>query len=378
MSPFLLVLSVLVLYLTGHISAVPIGSLTERSPKVLGLDFEVESLHSDTKRRRTDTPMSLNNQGLYYIAYLEFGSDKQKVGLDIDTGSSDTWVPAVNVTKLPTGRFGTFNSSSSVTYNDLGKEFKIKYGGQESASGTFGTDTVTIGSASINNFQFACIEKPPQAGGILGLGMPANEADIKTEGEYDNFPIALKKAGYIDKAAYSVYLNAPQASGGSILFGGKDTAKIDGKLYTFQHAGDSGALEIELDFMSFGNETVEVNYPMLLDTGSAYSFLPFNILKELLTKLGGNGVLNKNGLINVPCQTEGNFIFHFGNLEIDIPLSELVVTESDGKCVLNIYGGGRLLGDNFLRHAYLVYNVEDGSIQVGKVRYTDESNIAPL
>ncbi len=28
---------------------------------------------------------------------------------------------------------------------------------------------------------------------------------------------------------------------------------------------------------------------------------------------------------------------------------------------------------NFLRHAYPVYIVEDGSIQVGKVRYTDEA-----
>lgn len=77
---------------------------------------------------------------------------------------------------------------------------------------------------------------------------------------------------------YSMCLNAPHALSGSILFWGKDIAKIDGKLYTFQHAGD-GALEIKLYYMSFGNRSVEVNYSMLLKTGCTYWFLPFNILR---------------------------------------------------------------------------------------------------
>ncbi|RFU30962.1 hypothetical protein B7463_g5370, partial [Scytalidium lignicola] len=90
-----------------------------------------------------------------YLCPVSIGTPAQTLTLDFDTGSSDLWVWS---TELPSSvqSQGTghtiFNPSKSSTFkNQSGSSWTISYGDQSSASGTVGTDNVTIGGLTIKN-----------------------------------------------------------------------------------------------------------------------------------------------------------------------------------------------------------------------------------
>lgn len=77
--------------------------------------------------------------------------------LDFDTGSSDLWVWSTSLSSSTQSQ-GTsaghtiFNPSNSSTWKvQSGSTWTISYGDSSSASGTVGTDTVSIGGLAIQN-----------------------------------------------------------------------------------------------------------------------------------------------------------------------------------------------------------------------------------
>jgi hypothetical protein len=92
---------------------------------------------------------------LMYLAEVGIGTPAQTVQLDFDTGSADLWVWS---TKLPHSilsqwpNHNVFNSSNSGTFHkQLGSTFKIEYADGSFASGTVGTDNVSIGGLVVEN-----------------------------------------------------------------------------------------------------------------------------------------------------------------------------------------------------------------------------------
>jgi hypothetical protein len=70
--------------------------------------------------------------------------------------------------------------------------------------------------------------------GVLGVSFPTIEAIVLDGGpQYDNLPILLVNQGYIQSAAFSVWLNNDQGSTGVVLFGGVDTDKLSKGLMIF-------------------------------------------------------------------------------------------------------------------------------------------------
>lgn len=90
-----------------------------------------------------------------YLCPVSIGTPAQTVNLDFDTGSADLWVWS---TLLPAsvksqGQGHTiFDPTKSSTFKSVkGDKWKISYGDSSSASGTVGTDNVTIGGLTIKN-----------------------------------------------------------------------------------------------------------------------------------------------------------------------------------------------------------------------------------
>lgn len=276
-------------------SAVPVDGLTKRAPKVVGLDFEI---HYDTRgnttidKRVVSTPLINENQ--YYITYLLFGSDQQKIGVDIDSGSSDLWIPNTQASGAVTS-YGVYDSSTSSSAQDTGKSFTIEYGVPGDSTGSYGeffTDTIAFsdGSSPIQNFQFGSVYQTSVGqSGILGLGLESLEAPNQDGygSEYPNFPVALKNAGYIDVVGYSLYLNTPTATGGTLLFGGKDLAKIDGDLVTLPHSGDSARLDVTVDSVTIGGSTTSIGSPYNLDSGTTFTITSPDAFNALVSYVGG-------------------------------------------------------------------------------------------
>ncbi|CAH2352384.1 candidapepsin [[Candida] railenensis] len=373
------------LYISTFVSAAPTVGLSIRAPKVVGLDFETKSgksLNSTSIiHKRDDDEVTLTNEGLYYIAYLEFGSNGQSIGVDIDTGSSDLWVPDVSLKGQKVAQYGTFDSSSSSSFQDPGLEFSITYGDHTTTQGNYGIDTVKIGDASLSNFQFAIADSTSVNNGILGIGLTALEAPVY-DGygpEYDNLPVALKKAGIIDSVQYSLYLNDPNSKSGSVLFGGKDLAKIDGDLVTLEHSGDAARLDVTLDSLTLKGQNIDVNAAFNLDSGTAITYFSDDVYNSFLSIIGGDGSLYQDFLPIVPCQTSGNLSYNFKGVTINVPLTSIVKSIGDGSCAAYFVGGGdNILGASFLPWAYLVYDLENSQISIAQAKFTSDSNIVSL
>lgn len=379
--------SIALFLVASLVDAAPVDGITKRAEGVVGLDFEVHVLLNDTvvKRSQVDSNAILYETS-YYITYLQFGSNNQRIGVDIDSGSSDLWVPSAS-TNSDVQQWGHYDPSGSSTYKDLGIPFSIHYVDQSGSSGEFVSDTVSLdsGAAKLSNFQFGKVDTTTvKQGGVFGIGPPTLEASLVLGGEapeYPNFPIALKNAGYINKAAYSIYLDTPQANSGSVLFGGKDLSKIDGDLVTLPHTGDSRRLGATLNSISFGGQNVDISTPHTFDTGSTISHFPSDVFSNIVEAVGANTFFNLFGYPVIDCGTSGSLTFNFDGISIDIPISSFIVN-TGFSCVLRLQQaspGTEILGDDFLRHVYLVYDVENPSVSIAKVKYDDStSNIVAL
>lgn len=354
--------------------------VTKRStPKVLKLDFNVE--RNFTRYQKRDETASANlddSRDIRYFMDLYLGSNKQKIRVDIDTGSSDLWVH--DEFYGPSWE-GMFNQSQSSSFKYLPEAFSILYLDGSTTLGLYAEDTVSLeDGTSLSNFQFAVVNKSNSPGtpAIFGISRKVQEL-AKTK--YDNFPYALVSQGIIDKPAYSIYMSKDQGDKGLVLFGGIDNKKYLGELATFP-ISDNWFASITLEEVNVNGKTFYVGRPALLDTGTSWLVLPDEIIDDLTEKLGGD--VHENGDIYISCdQPTDEFItFNFGTQEITISYADLIVRPFQGSCLAGMSKwdpkNGPILGDVFLRHTYTVYDLEENTISIAPAVDTDESDVVQI
>lgn len=236
------------------------------------------------KRDNEYVSLTLNDEQTFYLATLELGSNDQKLGVLVDTGSSDFWVVASNNTYCESGttgslskkgrslgsivnseyldddyqsniadnvrkafsssssssqmidcsEYGTFDPSSSDSFTSNYTSFSITYADNTFADGTWCQDTLTFNNIEVKDMNFAYCDNTDNAQGVLGIGLAGLEVTYSNAGTsgssytYENLPLKLVADGIITKPAYSVYLNGDDDS--EILFGAIDSSKYTGDL----------------------------------------------------------------------------------------------------------------------------------------------------
>lgn len=170
------------------------------------------------KRQSSDTVLAdLGNAlqaGLYY-ANVTVGTPAQDLSLQIDTGSSDVWVPYSGLSICTSARQGgcpggSFDPDSSSTFKVVGQnEFNISYVDGSGATGDYFTDALGIGNAKLSNFQMGISTRGTIGTGIMGIGYNNSVANVFTGSGsvYANLPDALVDQGAIKTQAYSLWLN---------------------------------------------------------------------------------------------------------------------------------------------------------------------------
>lgn len=336
--------------------------------------------------------MKIENQYSLYVAEIGIGTPEQLVKVQIDTGSSDLWVPSAGSASKVT----TFASNASTTYQKTRNDFKIFYGDGSSASGDWAKDTLRFGNVQVPGMQFGYTSQLNGGEGVFGIGMKSNEAStwLEDKFEYDNFPYLLKKEGLIAKASYSLYLNSKDAKGGSILFGSVDTAKYEGDLTLFplMNVDDNGHLVdspvgfyAPLSGLTMTNESFIVETaPALLDSGTTLIYAPNKVANAIGHKYG-KYIRAANGYVT-SCKTEGEPLnFHFGNTTISVPFKDLLFDLSrdepiftSDECLIGVINSGNdnfMLGDLFLRSAYVYYDLEDAKIGLAQAKHTPDEDV---
>ncbi|KAL8687118.1 MAG: hypothetical protein Q9224_005248 [Gallowayella concinna] len=109
-----------------------------------------------------------------YLSPVTIGTPGQVVNLDFDTGSADLWVFSPKLSK--TSGHSVFDPTKSSTFKKTpGSTWQITYGDGSSASGSVGTDNVTIGGLTVEGQSVELAEKLSSqfssgvGDGLLGL-----------------------------------------------------------------------------------------------------------------------------------------------------------------------------------------------------------------
>lgn len=88
-----------------------------------------------------------------YLCPVQIGTPAQTLNLDFDTGSADLWVWSTELSSTIQSQgksHNIFNPKKSTTFKtQSGSKWQISYGDSSSASGTVGTDNVTLGGLKI-------------------------------------------------------------------------------------------------------------------------------------------------------------------------------------------------------------------------------------
>ena len=364
---------------------------TKRSAGFVAIDFSVvktpkafpvtNGQEGKTSKRQA-VPVTLHNEQVTYAADITVGSNNQKLNVIVDTGSSDLWVPDVNVDCQVTysdqtadfcKQKGTYDPSGSSASQDLNTPFKIGYGDGSSSQGTLYKDTVGFGGVSIKNQVLADVDSTSVDQGILGIGFTGDESSPT----YDNVPVTLKKQGIINKNAYSLYLNSASASSGTIIFGGVDNAKYTGSL-TALPITLSNELRVQLSTINIAGTTVSASTTPVLDSGTTLTYFSQTIADKLAAAVGAKWN-SYYQLYTSSCNLAGNIVFNFAKgVTISVPLSEFVLQDGNS-CYFGVSRDlATILGDNFLRRAYAVYDLDGNTILLAQVKYTTSSSISTL
>lgn len=249
--------------------------------------------------------------------------------------------------------------------------------------------------------------------GIMGLGARLGEAIASHPGtpQFHNinetFPTVydqLHTLGYTSRRAFSICMNTPTAKSGTVLFGAVDTCKYSGSLASVPVAPLGGfsawAVVLTSVFSNTDDKTITLtasNFSgiVILDTGSPSMYIPTSLYTAITRNM--NATIPASATTPyVPCtlisDTSTTFTFHFNatGASITVPQSWLIfpfeyppagnpanVVADDGTklCYLGVIpteGQIILLGDTFIRSAYLVFDAENEVVGMAQARFGAE------
>ncbi|KAK1753608.1 putative aspartic-type endopeptidase opsB [Echria macrotheca] len=350
-----------------------------------------------------------------YFAQVELGTPGQTLSLHVDTGSTDVWVlsPQTNLCRSSALQsvhgncVSTFDSSASSTFREVeDADFEIRYLDGSGAEGIYFTDNVNVGGLNVTGVQMGLARKSTSSWGMLGVGYAKNSAARKP---YPSIMDNMFDQGLINIKAYSLYLNDLEASTGTILFGGIDTEKFYGELKTVKtlpndNVGHVTHFNVSLTSLTTVSATTEPEeflispVPVILDSGTTLTYLPRTVTGPLFDKINAYDRSSATiPIVFVDCALRTSdpslvFAYRFGSDDgpvVKVSISDIVFDDvkayvsagiitlpsnlpfpRDRVCsfgILTSQGGEvHLLGDTFLRSAYVVYDLTNDQISLAQ------------
>lgn len=297
-----------------------------------------------------------------------------------------------------------YSANASSTYKYVGGYFNISYLDGTGAAGDYATDVMRFSGQTISSFQFGVGYESTSAQNVLGIGYPSNEVQVARARRkpYQNLPAKMQADGIISSNSFSLWLNDVNAETGSILFGGMDTSKFHGSLVSvpIQKVNDAySQFFITMTGLDVGPTRVasDIALGVLLDSGSSLTYLP----KDLTTKIYGlfNAEYQEDdGAALIPCSSRkqnATMTFRFSSpASITVSLSEMILDLEDPRGKKLKFGNGAeaclfgivpaeasssVLGDTFLRSAYVVYDMDNNEISLANAKSNvNQSNIVEI
>ncbi|OWB71237.1 hypothetical protein B5S31_g922 [[Candida] boidinii] len=365
-----------------------------------------------SKRNSDYDSTDLDFESILYSLPLEIGSNKQKVTVQVDTGSSDLWVTTQDWdSNCEEARFkcttsGFFDPSKSSSFVNNHTLFNISYLGGYGVQGHYGFDTVIIGDdIELSDFPFAIGEESTaEMAGIIGIGLPHGEACYVSDNvTYENFAFQLVKSGITESATYSIALAAiDNNSDGDFLLGAIDHSKYSGDFLRFPippsgddltilpyvaatfkelYVGAAASLDDDNNVDTIVKAPIySGSVPVVFDTGSSYINFPQSFIDGIAYQFGFT-YDSSSSQYYTSCSDISTDYFvgiNVQGLDLTVPLYYLLETaeqdNGDEVCVLMVEPADVvLLGDNFLRGVYMVVDLQNNEIALGNANLNPNS-----
>ncbi|KAL7945577.1 acid protease [Trichoderma barbatum] len=332
-------------------------------------------------RRQDSADLQSQLTGYFYSIQLQIGTPPQAVSVNFDTGSSELWVnPVCSKATDPDfcASFGRYNQST--TFVDAKAPGGIKYG-TGFVDFNYGYDYVQLGSLKINQQLFGVATDSEFASvGILGAGPDLSGWTSPYPFVIDN----LATQGLIKSRAFSLDIRGLDSDRGSVIYGGIDTKKYSGAMakkaiipaaespdgYTRYWVYMDGMSITKEDGSKFEIFDKPNGQAVLLDSGYTVSTLPGPLFEKILMAFPSATLESSSGDYIVDCDiinTPGRVNFKFGNVVVDVEYKDFIWQQPDlGICKLGVSQDDEfpVLGDTFLRAAYVVFDWDNKEIHI--------------
>ncbi|KAF2217186.1 hypothetical protein CERZMDRAFT_108979 [Cercospora zeae-maydis SCOH1-5] len=346
----------------------------------------------------------LANYVLLYYMNITVGTPEQQFEVHLDTGSSDLWLNTRDsryCSSVEQPCFsGTYDANSSSSYSYVNSEFEIAYADGTGSQGDYVTDTVRFSGVTLEDQQFGIGYLSSTPDGIMGIGYVRNvaSATARGSGTYSNIPQSLLESGRISTLAYSMWLNDLDAAEGDLLFGGVNTEKYQGELETFPIVPSSDGVyrQVTIALQGVGRNGDDSSIASLsdldvhLDTGASLTYLPDDLTTKIYDAVGAQYSRTEQ-VAFIDCDRADDretLDFKFNDQKtIQVPMNELVIRYTQEICVFGIVPSGDssfeesyyILGDTFLRSAYVVYDLAKNEISLAQTVFNStDDNIIEL
>ncbi|KAH8890397.1 acid protease [Thozetella sp. PMI_491] len=386
---------------TFAVLSLALASLSSASILPRALNSDNKFISFPIKRSEAARPLTLdrrdNSVTLYnvtqvtYLFELQIGTPAQKVDVVLDTGSFELWVDPSCSTASTAQQIqqceaaGTYDPSTSKTVKDLQVTKKLTYGKGEVDIQYISDNIAITGSngTTMKNVVFGLGQGSDElAFGIAGVGHGLGFNFNNTRNLIDE----LQHNNITNGRSFSVALASKDANnGGVVIFGGIDTKKFTGSLMKFTNLEpqmESGRLGpwrywIQMDSVgitkpgSSSKTYSSSGQAIVLDTGSTLSYLPRSVISQLGSDMGATTA--SDGTLSVPCSLasqSGTVDFTFSGFTLKVPYHEFIWEVEANQCFVGVApqssGTTALLGDSFLRSAYMVMDQDNEAIYLAQ------------
>lgn len=307
------------------------------------------------------------------------------VGVDLGDPSIKRWCQTI---PNPTCDFwGTVDNAEPYDPNDP-REFKFYVSSDHLALAHLFTNPFIIGRKVIPDVPFGIALLSNLDTNFLGLGFTDSEAPPNN---YPNLPQVMKNKELTKINAYSLWLNEKSGNNGEIIFGGYNRAKHTGNFAHLQvqtingKFADSFVPAKGASFATGKKTLLAISLDAaILDLGAQLSWLPREFA-EAFGKAVGATKADDDFIIDCALSDEVKSIYmvvDFGSVKIKLIAEDLVLPSSvagapPGKCFWGVFptNGRPVLGNNFLRRAYVVFDLDHKMLSIAQTAYTGASSV---
>ncbi|KAF9571645.1 hypothetical protein EC968_000313 [Mortierella alpina] len=367
-----------------------------------------------------------------YYGIVGIGTPPQMFKLDMDTGSSDLWIPSKKCGEHnpKCNRHARFDPSLSTTAIELTSTWKIGYGDGSTVSGHLAVDRLEFSEITIENQLFGMADRESNSfledvvDGIFGLGFPALSALKMEEGEEKKMKgrlgLATASGGteshsrkdekprishavlsgimnheLIPAPVFGVWLGdgdedvslkeerekTPDSGDGEFIFGSIDRTRFEGEL-TYLNITDPKYWQVKVDGVRLdGGEDLGIGGETIVDTGTTLLVFPLAQAKKINKALGAKSDPWEGWILPCDSNKAGAIEFWMNGRWFAVRRRDLVrekVKTKAGWCysaVTSTPGQVMIFGDVFIRNNYCVFDVENLSIGIAPIRrpHTDKS-----